>query len=900
MAIRNLLTNRIIPTLALLGMLACTQRKIDFNTEIRPILNEHCVSCHGGVKRSGGFGLVFRENALGETENGKIGIVPGAPDESEMYRRIIHHDPEERMPQEREPLNPEDIALIKKWITQGAEWKQHWAYIAPRQQSPPALSSGWVQNDVDRFILAKIQLHGLTPSAPADQQTLVRRLFLDLTGLPPNQEQVQAFLQDRSVDAYEKLVDSLLDSPHFGEHWASLWLDLARYADSFGYSADIDRVIWKYRDWVIRALNEDMPFDQFTIEQLAGDLLPDPSLDQLTATAFHRNSLTNGEGGADHEEFRNASVIDRVATTWEIWQATTIGCVQCHHHPYDPIKQVDFYRSFAFFNNTNDRNLRHDFPLLKTLGEKDEQQLEKIKDWITQYGSQQQANQVERMVRTHEPKIVPTDFAETTNTQYYNRTGDDFMVVYDSSSIKIESVDLREIDHLYLNYQQPAKNQGRIVIRLNNLDGPVIGKAVLKQTKGLEVLPIPIKTDAHLQDLYITFSSHQADYTCQVDGFVLGQKMPDADTPGRQEIQQIVDQLMNEPAQATTPIMVEKKEAYRRKTHVFERGNWLVPGQEVKAGIPPVLNPENKKYENRLDLAEWLVSKDNPLTARVTVNRIWARLFGKGIVQTLEDFGVMGDRPSHPELLDWLALNFSEDQGWHLKKLIKLLVMSATYRQSSRIDPNAREKDPDNVWLARSPRVRLSAEQVRDQALQVSGLLSKKMYGPGVMPVQPEGIWKVSFSNAKWETSKGEDRYRRAIYTYIKRSALYPSFLTFDAAGREVCLSRRITTNTPLQALVTLNDPVYVEAAQALAQQIMAIEGDVAHRLSEAYTLVMGKRPTQERVGVLQRLYLETKQYYEANKEEAFVLAQPESIEQAVFTVVANSLMNMDEFIVRG
>lgn len=889
-----------IISVAILGLVACAEKEVDFNADIRPILNERCVSCHGGVKRSGGFGLVFRENALKETENGKIGIVPGKPTQSEMYRRIIHADPEMRMPLDEAPLKKEEIALIKKWIAQGAKWEEHWAYLPPKTQTPPQVASAWIRNDIDRFVLEKILAHGLTPSSEADRTTLVRRLFLDLIGLPPTPEELQTFLQDQSEGAYENLVDYLLVSPHYGEHWASMWLDLARYADSFGYSSDLNREIWKYRDWVINALNADMPFDQFTIDQLAGDLLPEASIDQLVATAFHRNSMTNGEGGAYHEEFRNAAVIDRVNTTWETWQATTMGCVQCHNHPYDPIKQTDFYASFALFNNTNDRNLIAEFPVLKTLEPVAEAQLEDIKKWIIAHGTAQEASQVEKMILAHEPKIVPTDFSETDKVKFLNRIGDDYMSVYDSAFIKIPAVDLGQIDKIYLHYLQYTPKEGLVQLRLDSPDGQLIGQATLRKTKGLAILPIALTTTAKQGDVYVTISSEAEGFESRIDGIVLSPRLSGSTQPDYAEIRARIDSLMNAKPKYTTPIMVERPSAYRRKTQLFERGNWLVKGQEVNPDIPELFNEKKVPYEDRLALAKWLVSEENPLTGRVAVNRIWGRLFGKGIVQSMEDFGTMGDLPSHPALLDWLALQFSHEQGWQFKNLIKAIVMSATYRQSSKIDAIALEKDPNNVWLARSPRKRLTAEQVRDQALAVSGLLSRKMYGPSVMPSQPDGIWKVSFSNAKWETSEGEDRYRRAIYTFIKRSAPYPSFITFDAAGREVCLSRRITTNTPLQALVTLNDPVFFDAARALAQKIMKKSAPSSSLLSDAYNLMMGKAPSAKQMEVLERLYQETKQYYTENQAEAFEIALSENIELAVYTIVANSLMNMDEFIVKS
>lgn len=884
----------------LFATVSCSEERISFNAQIRPILNKNCVSCHGGIKQSGGFGLVFAENALRKTESGKIGIVPGKPNQSEMYQRLVHHDPEQRMPLEEAPLKASEITLIKQWIEQGAQWEDHWAYIPPLHQPPPAIQSEWISNDIDRFILEKIRQEGMNPSPAADPVALVRRLYLDIIGLPPSVDEVQEFLQDTSLLAYEKLVDNLLASPHYGEHWASMWLDLARYADSFGYSSDLNRVIWKYRDWVIQALNQDMSFDQFTVEQLAGDLLPNPTIDQLIATAFHRNSMTNGEGGAFHEEFRNAAVIDRVNTTWETWQATTMSCVQCHSHPYDPIKQDDFYQAFAFFNNTTDRNLIAEFPVLKTLESKDSIELQTIKKWIEQQSSVQAAQQIEKMILVHEPKIGPLDFDESQNTKFINRIGDDYMSVYDGSVIKLKAINLEEIDRIYLHHLQYTPKEGKVSIHLNDAEGAIIGTRTLSKTQGLDMLSIPIRTDQKEADLYFSFSSIEEGYETRIDGILFGKKLPATPVELSDSIHHRIDWLMNATPKVTTPVLVEKPDSYKRTTHLFERGSWQRKGKVVLPSIPGLFNPKAQEYANRLDLAEWLVSADNPLTARVMVNRIWAKLFGRGIVSTTEDFGTMGESPTHPALLDWLALQFANEQSWHFKPLIKSIVTSATYRQSTHTSTEALEKDPENIWLARSPRLRLSAEQIRDQALAVSGLLSKKMHGPSVMPVQPSGIWQVSFSNAKWQTSEGEDRHRRAIYTFIKRSTPYPSLITFDAAGREVCLSRRITTNTPLQALVTLNDPVFFDAARALAQSVLDTQEPPQAQLSDMYQRLAGKVPSKKKLGILRELYEETTTYYQSHLEEAFDIALSKDLELAVLTVVANSLMNLDEFVVKG
>lgn len=884
----------------LFALTSCKEEKIDFNAEVRPILNKNCISCHGGVKQSGGFGLVFRENALGKTANGKIGVFPGKPKKSELISRITHKDPEMRMPLERDPLSEEDIKTLTKWIEQGAEWEEHWAYLAPEIPEIPDLESEWGANEIDAFVYKKMKEHGLIPNAEADPYDLVRRLYLDVIGLPPTTQQIEAFIDDTSDASYETLVDTLLSSPKFGEHWASMWLDLARYADSKGYEADRGRQIWKYRDWVIKALNEDMPFNQFTIEQLAGDLLPNPTKDQIIATAFHRNTLNNGEGGTDNEEYRISAVIDRVNTTWEIWQSTTMSCVQCHSHPYDPIKHEEYYTSFAFFNNTSDWDVPSEHPIYREFDDINQAELEQVKAWMTSMASEDEASKWERFIHIQEPKIRPEDFDEVSNTVHYNRAGQDYMVVSNHAQIKLKHVPLKNVNRIYLNYNQYGKFKGKLHIRTDSINGPIIGSLELKKTQGFNNVPIKIDTNSEWADLYVLFESQTEDYKCFIDGFLLSEKLPVEDDEEAQNIYLKIDKLLNANAKYTTPVMVEKPKDFSRVTKVFDRGNWLVPTDTVSTSVPELFNPSGEQFKNRLDLAEWLVGDNNYLTGRVMANRFWARLFGKGIVNTSEDFGTLGDKPTHPELLDWLAVNFSNEWQWRIKTLVKTIVMSDTYKQSSAISEETKRKDPYNQWLARSPRVRLSAEQIRDQALVVSGLLSDKMYGPSVMPHQPDGVWTVVYNNDQWITSEGEDAYRRGLYTYLRRSSPYPSFISFDASERETCLSRRINTNTPLQALITLNDPVYFEAAMNLAKDVEEAEDEKKAKVSMAYQKVMGKKISSEKSEILTNLLNETEAYYKNNKDEAFELIKSDDIKLASLTVMVNTLMNMDEFLVKN
>lgn len=755
------------------------QTKIGFNEDVRPILNKHCLGCHGGVKKAGELSFLFEEEAYATTESGKKAIVPGDVSQSEMISRVTHPDPDMRMPPEGDPLTKEEIKILRKWIEQGAKWGVHWAYQKPQPTSPPMVKPTEAfspQNPIDQFILAKLNEKKLTPSPKADKATLLRRVSLDLIGLPPTMEQIKAFLKDSTSQAFEKRVDSLLASPHFGERWASMWMDLARYGDSQGYQKDPYRSIWRYRDWLIEAFNQDLPFDDFTIQQLAGDLLPNPTESELLATAFHRNTMSNDEGGTDDEEFRVAAVLDRVNTTWEVWQATTISCVQCHSHPYDPFRHKEYYELYAFFNNTRDADTSDDFP-----------------NWPT-----------------------------------YSK-----------------------LDKAFIN-------------ELAQANGLQPSGALIQDSRLLDSIRLLLLAKPNL--------------------------------PFKDSLENL--HMVN------TPILQAMPKEVERTTQVFERGNWLVRGDTVIPKTPGSLPPMPvKEKSTRLDFAKWLTDSENPLTSRVFVNRIWTELFGRGIVETVEDFGTQGSQPSHPELLDWMALDFQQNQDWRLKRLLRQIVLSSTYQRSSYATDDHIKKDPQNIWLARAPRVRLSAEQVRDQALAVSGLLSKKMYGPSVMPPQPDGVWQVIRQVLKWEESKGENRYRRALYTFWRKSSPYPSFLTFDGAGRSVCLSRRIRTNTPLQALVSMNDTVYVEAARAIAAQMAKkSQLDLNGKITWAYQQVLLKTPVEQSLDVLIQNYEDAFCFYQDHPDLASQFALDTSAysgEIAAYTVVANVLMNLDEFIVR-
>jgi len=611
--------------------------------------------------------LDSHEGATGQ-DGGHAGLVPGDSGASRVLARVTAET--NPMPPAGDRLTAAEIETLRQWIDAGAEYRRHWAFERPAIPRVPSVTdNSWPENPIDYFVQAKLESVGLAPSARADRYTLARRLSLDLTGLPPRLEEVEAFVADRSADAYENFVARLLDSSAYGERWASVWLDLARYADSMGYEKDTLRTIWPYRDWVVRSLNDNMPFDEFTVQQLAGDLLPDPTHDQFVATGFHRNTMTNTEGGTDDEEFRDAAVKDRVATTGQVWMGLTVGCAQCHSHKYDPISHREYYSLYAFFNQTADADKNDDSPQLE------------VSDGVT------------------------------------------------------------------------------------------------------------------------------------------------------------------------TPVLRELATDDQRETFVHKSGNFRNLGERVTASVPAAFHalPQGAPA-SRLGLAQWIMSEENPLTARVTVNRLWARLFGQGIVATEEDFGIQGEPPTHPQLLDWLATEFVRS-GWDVKAMLTTMVTSATYQQTSNVTPDRLKADPDNALLSRGPRFRLSAEMLRDQALAASGLLSAKIGGPPVMPWQPDGIWQVVYSSKQWETSPGEDRYRRALYTLWRRTSPYPSMTTFDAPSGETCTIRRIRTNTPLQALVTLNDPTLMEAAQHLAKRSSQAGGPSATgRLDHIFRSVLSRPPSEREI----------------------------------------------------
>ncbi len=1128
--------------------------EVSFNNDIRPLFSNTCFFCHGPdeEERKAGLRLDTFEGATADND-GVIGIVPGDPDASEIFYRIISDDEDEVMPPPKhgEPFTPEQVALVRRWIEEGAKYETHWSYVKPERPQVPKPQADKIEHPIDAFLFRKLEEEGLSFSAEADPATLARRVALDLTGLPPTPEEIDALVADPSPAAYAAYVDDLLARPTFGEHWARMWLDLARYADSTGYADDQARTIWAYRDYVIRAFNENKPFDQFTLEQIAGDLLEDPTEEQLVATAFHRNTQTNNEGGTNDEEFRNVAVVDRVNTTLATWMGTTMACAQCHTHKYDPITHEEYFEVFAILNQTQDSDKRDESPTLPLFSP--EQQARKaalqkeiagLEEALKHPASDPQmvaklAEWEARMAATSWHVLEPAELAASSGATLELQpdksvlaTGaraetDDYTFSATSPIEKVTAVRLELLaDERLAPHGGPARThnlvlnefsftsgdgdgdatkRGRFVrIELPGKDkflhlaevqvfdtageknlatagsatqsttghGGEASRAIDGNTDGdfkdgstshtanfdispwwevdlgaehdLSRIVVWNRTDQGLQprldgfrmtvldaarqpvwegvyekaperELVASMAGHEvarfarasASYEQPkfevggaIDGdagresgwaiagghgrdhsavFVLAAPvsghelfmrlqqnypshaigrfrvsvtdtehpapaLPDAITailavPAGQRDQAATAKLLQHFVQyspegirkrdrvaalrrqinaikphTTVPVLREVVEANRRKTHVHLRGSYLNHGPEVHPGFPEALTAPTFRQENpeaeptRLDLARWLVDKGNPLTGRVVANRFWEKLFGVGIVATSEEFGSQGELPSHPDLLDWMAVELVES-GWDMKAFLKLLVTTRAYRQSSHVTDEMAARDPLNRLLARGPRVRLAAEMVRDQALAVAGLLSPKMFGPPVKPLQPDMGLKAAFgSGIDWQTSQGEDRYRRGIYTTWRRSNPYPSMATFDAPNREVCVVRRDSTNTPLQALVTLNDPVFIEAAQALARRMVKAGDAIAERLRHGFRLCVGRLPKESELKRLVAFYEETKARYGEDAELARAMATnpigpaPEGIdhvELAALTVAGNVLLNLDEMMMK-
>lgn len=946
---------------------AVAGKRVSFSNQIRPLFAKNCVSCHGGVRQLGGLSLIYREQALAECESGLTPIVPGSPDKSYLIERVSDPDPDSRMPPAEHggALTAGEIELLTRWIAEGAAWEEHWAYVAPLAGEPPAVQQApWPRDPLDRYVLARLEAEGLQPSSEAERSAWLRRVSLDLTGLPPTSEEYDALAQDDRGDAYEHVVDRLLASPHFGERWAAMWLDLARYADTKGYESDGHRDAWPFRDWVIRAFNDDMPFDEFTVKQLAGDLLPQPSLADRVATAFHRNTQTNSEGGTDDEEFRTSAVLDRVATTWEVWQGTTFRCAQCHDHPYDPIRNAEYYKFVAFFNTSRDEDVDADLPILKTPADP--------QTWADAAGLDDRIAAIRREIfdRAHDIDENASQWRPL-RAAAAEATGQTKLVVRDADAPGISEViaegTLSANGEYSLEFPVPEGVEKFTALRIDAL--PQDMAAALKTAEmgfvltrltgeilsadGAEPQPVPFAAafadepepifdpQDSLRDnnygwaeytrmwrprhavfavdkpvalrpgdrLKIKLGFHQTATgdiaLCIRRGrFSMSTSSQWTDLLAGADMRRLQDELnaARERREAIPhvdlPVMAELPAAFARKSFTFVRGNWLDKDVEVQPGVPELFPslPDGASAD-RLAMARWLVAPENPLTARVMVNRLWQELFGVGLVETAEDFGSSGAPPSHPELLDHLALRLQVDHRWSVKHLLRDIVLSATYRQSSAATPHQSAADPRNRLLGRGSRTRLSAEMIRDQALALSGRFTDKMSGPPVMPPQPDGVWRSVYSGAQWVTAEGDDRYRRAIYTYWKRTSGYPSMLTFDVPSRDVCVGRRIVTNTPLQALAVMNDPAFVELAQGLAERMETAAPDPSRQIVAAYRWACGRSISPEKLARLIKLYNGAAESFDANSNKASALAATR--ERYALVIVANALLNLDEILTK-
>jgi mono/diheme cytochrome c family protein len=969
----------------------------DLAGQILPLLKGRCGTCHGASSPAGGLSVMTPEGLLRGGASGPA-VVVGKAQDSPLVRRLKGLDGKPQMPMGFAPLSDEEIGRIERWIASGASFaganRKHWAYVAPvRPALPQVRDANWVRNPVDAFVLARLEREGLPPSRQAAKETLLRRASLDLTGLPPTLEELDTFLKDTSPNAYERAVDRLLASPHYGERQARIWLDLARYADTNGFEADFSRTMWKWRDWVIRAYNANMPFDRFTIEQLAGDMLPNATLDQLIATGFHRNTMFNSEGGVDADEQYFEVVLDRVGTTGTVWLGQTLACARCHDHKYDPFTQEEFYKLYAVWNNSEYKQ-EGDFKVgqLKNIEPRmeapsPEQAAEKAR-------LQARVSAAEKALRGAEERAKATvgDWERAARALRWPaplrlkisaESGASFRAEPDGSFVHLGPApedDEYRIEgtlppgrwtgfrlEVLPDETFPKNGPGRassgnfILSRVEALSGgrPVqlagfeadfvqpgyalaglvdedgnTGWAVAPQVGKRHVLVgafqrplaggqtvawrLVMNSPSWKQHMIgrFRFGLTQAPDPLR---FAFGEEVEQALVQGdrkpiekwalqthadvrsaRNEVDSRKKDLADFAAKIPTALILREKPSNGvLKANLHIRGEWLQKGPMVEAGTPAVLPPLPRGARaDRLGVARWLVSPENPLTSRVQVNRMWEQLFGRGLVETSDNFGTQGARPSHPELLDWLATEFVR-LGWDTKKMLRLLVTSATYRQSSNASPALLMRDPKNELLARGPRFRMEAEMIRDNALAVSGLLSRKLGGPSVFPHQPEGIWNSPYNGERWSTSQGEDLYRRGLYTFWKRTAPYPSFLALDATSREQCTARRETTNTPLQALTLMNDPAFLEAARALAGRMLQEAGPEAkRRIEHGFRLCTGRTPSAEEVRALVRLKEKAAASFQRDPAKAKALAG--DVPRAVWTMVANTLLNLDETITKG
>lgn len=1022
-------------SITFLALLVCSETtraeaptpRVDFRRDVQPIFRRHCYRCHGPKKARGRLQLSSRKAVLSKQDPDEPLIVAGKPEKSHLLIRLTDAKAGDIMPLDGQRLSKRELDVLRQWIKSGANWPddqaedRHWAYVQPALPTLPEVKlKDWPVNAVDYFTLAQMEAEQLTPSDPEERGRLLRRVSLALIGIPPTPEEVEAFVNDKSPNAYEKVVDRLLASPRYGERWAQHWLDLARYADSNGFQADQLRDSWAFRDYVIRAFNNDKPFDQFTIEQLAGDLIPNATVEQKIATGFHRATTCNVEAGVHPEANRVNQIFDRISTTGTVFLGTTLECSQCHDHKYDPFTQKEYYQIFAYFNNTplevvGNNGVQFEFggptmqlPLppgkkqkmdelqakldeqMAVLKKVRETQLKQLPDW-------------ERRI-TKALQSGPAVWKDLTPTKFTSTGREDHEMLKDGSVLLSGSVPGTAIYELHFNgalkdvigikvhalthESIPGKGPGRGDAEKTNIILNEVDLVVARGPKGEA-------EEISLHDATASFSQNRWPVANAIDGnrktgwaiapkfhqdhfasfrtkepLQLGEddrlivKLDQNFGRGRVMGRVKISVLTGDPLLANLPadlIPILKKQKNKRKpkevkklrdhfmafdprieqitkatqnlrkqmalvkppttlvmvendaprmTHLMKRGDYLNKGEQVKPATPETLHPLDPKLpKSRLGFAKWLVSQENPLLARVTVNRWWREIYGQGIVTTPEDFGTQGEWPTHPKLLDWLAVRFMED-GWSMKKIHKTMVMASTYRQSSRITSELAARDPQNRLYARGPRFRLPAETIRDNALTISGLLTTQMYGAPIMPYQPDGIWKaVGRNQPTWKTATDENRSRRGVYVVWKRGAPYAAFINFDAPDRAACMAQRPRTNTPLQALNLLNDPAYVEMALALAQRMMS-ERDkptLESCVERGFELTLARKPTSREVQIVLRLYQREMAKLKADpklvqmrvKNMLSTLRKPEvnETELAAWFIVANALLNLDETI---
>jgi len=1023
-------SQRFLFLVAVPGLFAQTPHKVDFARQVHPILSDACFACHGpdDAQRKANLRLDTREGAS------KV-IKPGDAAASRLYQRVSHAKKALRMPPPVSPVTLTDaqVDTLKRWINEGAEWKTHWSYAPPKRPAAPEVKlKNWPKNDIDRFVLARLEKEGLAPSPEAEKATLLRRVSLDLTGLPPDPAELEAFLKDKSPDAYEKVVDRLLASPHYGERMAMPWLDLARYADTHGYHIDSHRVMWPWRDWVIGAYNKNLPFDQFTIWQLAGDLLPDATVEQKLASGFNRNHMINYEGGAIPEEYLAEYVVDRVEATSTTWLAATMGCARCHDHKYDPIKQKEFYQFFAFFNTVDEKGLDGRYgnadPFLPLPSPEQKREQDELKQAIEarekvldekETGRRQEDWEKDWQNRIPEPvgggllAWYELDGNTSDVSGHFHharvRRGDltysngptGRAAEFDGETL-VEFAPLDASKPFSLAFQfRSSRKEGQVILGNEGFRVAVDNTIVLPRLKRGQKLAVYYGGRVwRTREVLVNGDTHHVTIARGGDGFKLwvegkpaeletseGAVSGRADGPlvtgnrdwpmawkgrlddlriyarqlapaeaGQVAVHYPMERLAGITAKRTkeqnerlrdyfllnvipdpyrqaytelkqlkakqealdnsiTTVMVMKEAAKPRETHVLARGDYQQPREKVEPGIPAAWPPlPSGAPRNRLMLARWLVDPEHPLTSRVAVNRYWQMYFGTGLVKTTEDFGSQGEQPSHPELLDWLATEFVRT-GWDIKAMQRLLVTSATYRQSSRVTPALHERDPENRLLARGPRFRIQAEMVRDNALAASGLLNGAIGGPSVLPYQPAGIWEEIaygdvFTSQTYVQDHGDKLYRRGMYTFWKRTAPPATLNTFDAPDREKCTARRPVTNTPLQALALLNDPTFIEASRALAQRVLTglPKASADAHIRRAFLLATARVPNRQEMQVLRTTLKRQMETYSRDGEGAKKLvaigespadSNLDVKKLAAWTNLCSVILNLDETVTK-